>query len=65
MDKKSLVMVSDILLIIGGLDLGLLGLFKTDFITKILGFSPLLPLALYVIIGIAALYKIYDLFLEK
>ncbi|MHC4982259.1 MAG: DUF378 domain-containing protein [Planctomycetota bacterium] len=45
-----------VLLIIGGLNWGLVGLFKFDLVEAILGGAPILVRLVYVLVGIAALY---------
>ena len=47
-----------ILLIIGGLNWGLVGLFKFDLVYFLLG-AGLLANIVYILVGLAALYKIY------
>jgi len=47
-----------ILLIIGGLNWGLIGLFKFDLVYFLLG-SGLIADIVYILVGLAALYKIY------
>jgi len=48
-----------ILLIIGGLNWGLVGLFKFDLVQALLGGIPLLRDIVYVLVGLSAIYKIY------
>jgi hypothetical protein len=45
-----------VLVIIGGLNWGLVGLFKLDLVDVILGEVPILARIVYVLVGIAALY---------
>ena len=52
--------IAVILLIIGGLNWGLYGLFaKTDLVDMIFGSIPILATIVYALIGLAALYTIY------
>ncbi|OGT52639.1 MAG: hypothetical protein A3E84_00670 [Gammaproteobacteria bacterium RIFCSPHIGHO2_12_FULL_42_13] len=51
------------LLIVGGIDLGLYGIFKVDLITAILG--GLLGRLLFIVIGAAAGYFCYQIYLAK
>jgi len=52
-------LIAVILLIIGGLNWGLVGLFNWNLVTAIFGSIPLLVQLIYVLVGLAALYKIY------
>ena len=59
-DKKSaLDWVVLVLVIIGGLNWGLVGLFDFDLVEAILGSIPLLQKLVYDLVGLAALYMIY------
>jgi len=51
-----------ILLIVGGLNWGLIGLFSFDLVDLIFGSIPLLQNIVYVLVGLAALYTIYYLY---
>ena len=57
-DKETLGLVVDILLIIGGLNWGLVGLFGLDVLTYL---PAILAKIVYVVVGLAALYKIYTM----
>jgi len=60
MAKRSILdWISLVLVIIGGLNWGLIGLFNFDLIRAILGSIPVLQKVVYVLVGIAALYTIY------
>ena len=59
MKKEPLDWIAIILVIIGGLNLGLVGLLNTDVINLILGSMPVLVTLLNILIGLAALYMIY------
>jgi uncharacterized protein len=50
-----------ILVIVGGLNWGLVGAFKFDLVQAILGAVPVLANIIYVLVGLAALYMIYYL----
>ena len=54
--------VSMVLLIIGGLNWGLVGLFGLDVVATILGDSSLLARVAYGLVGLAALYSIFGIF---
>ena len=58
---KALNLITMLLLIIGGIDLGLLGLFGWDLLTLVFGFSPILLRIVYIIIGPSALWQIMPL----
>ena len=61
--KKSVIdWIALILLIIGGLNWGLVGLFKFDLVQAIFGSVPVLRDIIYILVGIAGLYTIYYLF---
>ncbi len=47
------------LIVVGGLNWGLVGLFGLDVIQAIFGSVPMLVKAIYVLVGLAALYKLY------
>ena len=54
--------IAYVLLIIGGLNWGLYGLFnKFDIVATIFGSIPILATIVYVLVGISALYLIYHL----
>jgi len=48
-----------VLLIIGGLNWGLVGLFGVDLVARIFGDMSLLSRIVYVLVGLSALYTIY------
>jgi len=58
MEKKLHVfdIIGLVLVVIGGLNWGLVGLFKFDLVDAILGGVPILARLVYIIVGIAALY---------
>lgn len=59
MKKSVLDWIALILLIIGGLNWGLVGIFKFDLVQAIFGSVPVLRDIIYILVGIAALYTIY------
>ena len=63
--KDTLGLVVNILLIIGGLNWGLVGLLDMDVVELVLGAVPVLVTIVYVLVGVAALYKAYAMFLKK
>ncbi|MBW2964799.1 DUF378 domain-containing protein [Candidatus Woesearchaeota archaeon] len=50
-----------VLVIIGGLNWGLVGIFKFDLVDAILGSIPILARIVYILVGLAAVYTIYYL----
>ena len=61
---KYLNYVAMILLIIGGLNWGLMGLFQFNLVTAIFGSLPILVTIIYVLVGLSALYGIYMLWMK-
>ncbi len=61
MDKKTsklIHMAAFTLIVVGGLNWGLFGLFKLNLVEAILGFSAALVAIVYVLVGLSALYLI-------
>lgn len=58
-NKKVQDWVALVLVIVGGLNWGLVGLFEFDLVKAILGAVPILQRIVYVLVGIAAGYMIY------
>lgn len=59
MQKGTMGWIVGILLVIGGLNWGLVGLFNIDVVAKILGGTAALgSKVVYVLVGLAALYKL-------
>lgn len=56
---KTINVIALALLIIGGINWGLVGLFGLDMVANMLGADSVAANALYVIIGVAALYSLY------
>lgn len=56
--KKILDIVALALIIIGGINWGLFGLINVDLVAWLLGPASLIARAIYVLIGLAALYAI-------
>lgn len=66
MGKLSILeLVVVILLIVGGLNWGLVGLFDYNVVTVIFGAGTLINRVVYILVGLAALFKIYALFFKK
>lgn|GEM_PF-3607238 len=51
-----LLKIADIILIIGGLSLGLVGLLGIDLVARVFGSGSVAARAIYILVGIAALY---------
>ena len=49
--------ISTVLLLIGGLNWGLIGLFEWNFIASIFGFTSVLTRTIYALAGFSAVYK--------
>jgi uncharacterized protein len=54
--------IAVIILIIGGLNWGLVGLFGFNLVEYLFSTMPLVVRLIYIIVGLAALYKIFVLF---
>ncbi len=65
MGKDALETVSGLLLIIGGLNWGLVGLLNLNLVTLIFGFMPVLVTLVYVLVGLSALYMLYAMYMKK
>ena len=53
---KMLHMVAFLLLVVGGLNWGLVGLFKFNLVTTVFGSMPALEMLVYVLVGASAVY---------
>lgn len=56
--KKAINLIVFVLLVVGGLNWGLVGLFNIDIVAKLLGGYSLAARVIYVLIGLAAVYKL-------
>lgn len=65
MNKHIINLVAIILLVIGGINWGLIGLLNLNVIYSIFGSVPLLERLIYILIGLAAAYVIYKLFKKE
>jgi len=54
MNNKMLHIVAFLLVVIGGLNWGLIGLFGFDLVRAVLGFSDLLVRLVYILVGLSA-----------
>jgi uncharacterized membrane protein YuzA (DUF378 family) len=57
---KTIEIIAPILLVIGGLNWGLVGLFNFNLVEFIFGQFPVLARAVYAIVGLAAVYHIFQ-----
>ena len=56
---KGLEVLALILLIVGGLNWGLVGLFRLDLVDLLFGWVPIVQTLVYVLVGISAAYTVY------
>ena len=59
MRLNALDWIAMVLLIVGGLNWGLVGLFDIDVVARILGVMSTASRSVYILVGLAALYSIY------
>jgi len=59
MDKNAVDMAAHILVIIGGINWGLVGLVNFNLVQTIFGSVPVLQQIVYVLVGLSALYMVY------
>lgn len=53
---KALTLLAIVLLVVGGLNWGLVGLFQFDLVATIFGVASLLSNVVYILVGLSALY---------
>ncbi len=58
---KGLDLITLILVIIGGINWGLIGLFSFDLVGTIFGFAPIIVRIIYILVGLAAVYQLIPL----
>ncbi|MBD3354666.1 DUF378 domain-containing protein [Candidatus Woesearchaeota archaeon] len=58
-EKKALDWIAIVLVIIGGLNWGLVGLFNFDLVDAVLGAVAWLAKLVYILVGLSAVYMIY------
>jgi len=61
MEKNPVDLIALILVIVGGLNWGLIGIANFNLVTTIFGSIPILVQLIYIVVGLAALYTIYYL----
>jgi len=59
MMKNPIDLLAMILVIVGGLNWGLVGLLELDLVQLIFGSIPILAKIVYIVVGLASLYMIY------
>jgi uncharacterized membrane protein YuzA (DUF378 family) len=64
-DMTQLEWIAAILVIIGGLNWGLVGAANIDLVQLLLGSIPILAQIVYILVGLSALYMIYVLMQKK
>jgi len=52
--------ISKWLVVIGAANWGLIGIFNFNLVTALLGFSPMLVTLVYILVGLAGLWAIYN-----
>ena len=57
--KDPVDLIALILVIVGGLNWGLIGLFNFDLVATIFGAGSMLSRIVYIVVGLASLYMIY------
>ena len=62
--KKTLDIIALILIIIGGLNWGLVGFFQFDLVAAIFGAMSVVSRIVYALVGISAIYGIFSFFKE-
>jgi len=65
MEKNALDWIALILVIIGGLNWGLVGIFNWNLVDAIFGVGSVVSTIVYILVGVAALYTIYFLFKKE
>jgi uncharacterized protein len=58
-NKNTLDWIALVLVIVGGLNWGLVGLFGFDLVRAIFSSIPILQNTVYILVGLAAIYMIY------
>ena len=61
METKPIDKISYSLLVIGGLNWGIVGLFEKDLVGEIFGYGSTLARVVYALVGVAALYGVYSI----
>jgi uncharacterized membrane protein YuzA (DUF378 family) len=56
--------ICQLIVVVAGIDWGLIGLFKLDLVTKIFGIGNIVRIV-YIVVGLAAVYLLLDLIIAK
>ncbi len=64
-EKGTLFCVAMILVLIGGINWGLVGLLNLDLVALLLGSMPIVQKIVYIIIGLSAVFIIFKKFYKK
>lgn len=62
MEKNAMNMTALILLVIGGLNWGLVGFFDFNLVAELFGEGSALTRIIYILVGLSALYTLFPLF---
>jgi len=62
---KSVTLVAVVLLIVGGLNWGLVGAFDYNLVDSLFGEDSVVARVVYVLVGLAAVWKVVALFVDK
>ncbi len=63
--RSTLSWIALILLVVGGLNWGLVGVFDWNLVDAIFGMGSALARIVYILVGVAALWGIYYLFMDE
>jgi uncharacterized membrane protein YuzA (DUF378 family) len=63
--QNALDWVAWVLVVVGGLNWGLVGAFDFNLVDTIFGVGALLARLVYILVGLAALYMVYAAFMKK
>ena len=58
---KTFDVIAAVLLVVGGLNWGMVGLFDFDLVATLFGSAPVIATIVYTLVGVAALYQIAGL----
>ena len=64
-EKNPVDMAAKILLLLGGLNWGVMGVASVNVLGLIFGSIPLLLSLIYIVVGLAAVYDLYVIFVKK
>lgn len=64
-EKGTLFFVAMILVLIGGINWGLVGLLNLDLVALLLGSMPIVQKLVYILVGLSAVFVIFKKFVNK